>query len=208
MKKLLRWKWELLLLLLVGIMGGLLSYWLTANPTSSFVRFLLSVGIFADGGFAVLVLRRLWRDKWRQALAKGSRAIASGIAKLFLRLFERWNLLAPTKRNQLGGKTTFSLDLSSFRTEKAIRHKPKKWRQLQSNRERMSFLYRHMMVEKLRHGFLANASDTPSELAQRGEHEAHETALFQLYTDLRYDERREPTDEILAELRDDFHIKQ
>ena len=77
MKKLLRWKWELLLLLVVGIMGGLLSYWLTANPTSSFVRFLLSVGIFADGGFAVLVLRRLWRDKWKQALAKGSQVIAS-----------------------------------------------------------------------------------------------------------------------------------
>ena len=206
MKKLWKLRFELSSLLSFTFVLGICIYWISRRPSAPFIRFLLSLSLFASAALFVLSFRRLWQTKWKKAVAKGIRKALSSAAKLLIRILEKWNEKQKGK-HILGGKTTVSFDFSLLEKEEKKPRKPRKWKQLQSNKERLRFLYRRMINERIEKGVPIYSSETPCEIQQKTEYEAHEEELFSLYIGMRYDERAEPNEEALLKLKDNFHVK-
>ena len=191
---------SLLCILSIGI------YWVGNLPTDPWVLFGLNAGLFFFGFLFLFNLIKLWRTKWKEALKEGLRKLLAGLASLFIAIVEKWNE-AQNDQGHLGGKTSVTFDL--FRAEKEDKKSSKlpKWKHLQTDRERMRFLYRSMMTERVKKGALVYSSETPSELKQKQENQEHEEALFDLYISHRYDERQQPSEEAIENLKEQFHIK-
>ena len=206
MKKLWKLRFELSCLLSFTFLFGICIYWVSNRPSAPFIRFLLSLALFAAAVLFVLSFRRLWKTKWKKALKTGIRKALVGVAKLFIHILEKWNEKQQGK-HILGGKTTLSFDFSVLEKEEKQPRKPRKWKQLQTNKERLRFLYRRMINERIEKGVPIYSYETPCEIQQKTEYEAHEEKLFALYINLRYDERSEPSEEDLLKLKDEFHIK-
>lgn len=167
-----------------------------------FAVFLCSVGTLA----AMLVL--LWKTKWKRFFADTSRAVlarvTSALRTVIGRIFDRLNLRVGAGAHTITGTATIIFDTSgSEKLTRATRKVPK-WRQTQSDRERLRLLYRYMISYKLKHGMRASSVDTPSELKKRAEHAELEGELFDLYVESRYDERTEPPEAKIAEIKSAF----
>ncbi len=191
---------------LLGVFAATVSYWLQNQPKDSFVRFVLSLILALCGYFLYRLLRRLWRTKWKRALRRAAEFLLTRASGFLLKFLERWHIKRE-RGTELGGKTTVSFDFSAFEKTEKKPQKPPKWKQLRTDRERLRYLYRGMLGGKIRRGFLAYSSETPLELQQKGEHEEAEKRLFALYTELRYDERREVPENTVQRLKEEINIK-
>ena len=189
-----------LLILSVGF------YWAGNQPTDPWVLFGLNACLLLSGILFLITLVRLWRLKWKQALKDGLRKLLTGLASLFIAIAEKWNE-SQSATDRLGGTTSVFFDLTlKEKAEKKAKKAPK-WKHLQTDRERVRFLYRSMMNERVRKGDLIYSSETPLELKQKQENQAHEEELFDLYLSCRYDERSEPSEEAVEQLKEQFHVK-
>ena len=189
-----------LLILSVGF------YWAGNQPTDPWVLFGLNACLVFAGVLFIVTFLRLWRLKWKQALKEGLRKLLTGLASLFIAIAEKWNE-SQSATDRLGGTTSVFFDLTlKEKAEKKAKKAPK-WKHLQTDRERVRFLYRAMMIDRIKKGELVYSSDTPMELKQKKENESHEEALFDLYLACRYDERQEPSEHTVEALKEQFHIK-
>ena len=181
-------------------------YWAGNQPTDPWVLFGLNAGLLLCGILFTVTFIRLWRMKWKKAIAAGLRMLLTGLASLFIAIAEKWNESQDPK-DRLGGTTSISFDFSHLEKSEKKAQKPPKWKHLQTDRERVRFLYRTMMTERVKRGALVYSSETPTELKQKQENEAHEEELFDLYISCRYDERCEPSEHTVEALKEQFHIK-
>lgn len=206
MKTIKKYGWEILCVLSAILILGIGVYWAGHQPTDPPVLFGLNVGIILCAVLFVISFIRLWRTKWKTAIASGLRKLLVGIATLFVAIVEKWNENANVN-DRLGGTTSVSFDFSPLEKEEKKAHKLPKWKHLQTDRERLRFLYRAMMTERVKKGALVYSDETPTELKQKQENEAHEEELFDLYISCRYDERQQPSEETLQQLKEQFHVK-
>lgn len=189
-----------LLILSVGF------YWAGNQPKDPWVLFGLNACLLLSGILFLVTLVRLWRLKWKQALKDGLRKLLTGLASLFIAIAEKWNE-SQSATDRLGGTTSVFFDLTLKEKAEKKAQKPPKWKHLQTDRERVRFLYRAMMTERVRKGDLIYSSETPLELKQKRENQAHEEELFDLYLSCRYDERQEPSEHTVEALKEQFHVK-
>ena len=181
-------------------------YWVGNQPKDPWILFGLNACLLLSGILFLVTLVRLWRLKWKQALKDGLRKLLTGLASLFIAIAEKWNE-SQSATDRLGGTTSVFFDLTlKEKAEKKAKKAPK-WKHLQTDRERVRFLYRSMMNERVRKGDLIYSSETPLELKQKQENQAHEEELFDLYLSCRYDERSEPSEEAVEQLKEQFHVK-
>jgi hypothetical protein len=181
-------------------------YWAGNQPTDPWVLFGLNAGLLLSGVVFIVTFIRLWRVKWKKILATGLRKLLTGLASLFIAIAEKWNE-SQNPKDRLGGTTSIFFDFSPLEKSEKKAQKPPKWKHLQTDRERVRFLYRAMMIDRIKKGELVYSSDTPMELKQKKENESHEEALFDLYLACRYDERQEPSEHTVEALKEQFHIK-
>lgn len=201
-----KYRLELLALWFAAALSSTVVFWLSREPSSNFIIFLLSLSVAFNGGMLYWLLRRLWQTKWRRIAAIGVQKLIEGLTGLLFRIRERFGLGA-RRRFELGGKTTVSFEMPLFEKKEVKKEKPRKWKQLQNGKERVRYLYRQMLTEKIRHGFLAYCDETPLELQQKEEHEPPENELFLLYNQTRYHKDWEPGEEELLSLKDQLNIK-
>ena len=172
------------------------------RPSTSLGRFLFFSVIIADIVLTLLFLRILWLKKWKSALAKASQkafeTLSRWVLKLIDRIFERFGL----RSNQtiIKGKTEVIFDsVDGGRLDR--RKKAKRWKHMESDRERLRFLYGSMITHRIKEGKRARSSDTPLELCEREENTHTEEELFTLYIDARYDDRTEVKEETVMSLK-------
>ena len=197
MKKILEYWREIGCLFAGTLFAYFLLLWSNRPPKTNNERFLLSAGAVVSFLVLLVLLRQLWRRKWKYAFAQATQQLWARAATLFSGVFEhfakKWNLGGAGKQTTLFGKTTVHFDFGT--AEKAVKKAAKlpKWKQLQNDRERLGFLYRRMITEKIKAGTRVYASDTPSEVRVRSVNSEPENALFDCYTHIRYDERAVPS---------------
>ena len=206
MKIMKKYGWEFLLFFSLSIVLSIGFYWVGNQPTDPWVLFGLNAGLLLCGILFTVTFIHLWRVKWKKAIAARLRMLLTGLASLFIAIVEKWNESQDPK-DRLGGTTSISFDFSHLEKSEKKAQKPPKWKHLQTDRERMRFLYRSMMTERVKKGALVYSSETPTELKQKQENEAHEEELFDLYISCRYDERCEPSEHTVEALKEQFHIK-
>ena len=66
----------------------------------------------------------------------------------------------------------------------------------------MRYLYRYRTNDRIKHGDRIYAADTPSELREREDIPERDEALLDLYVTYRYDDRREPSESEITELKE------
>ncbi|MBQ8408383.1 MAG: hypothetical protein IJY39_05905 [Clostridia bacterium] len=144
---------EILLFILAATAATLVYYWTVDRPTDTLTQSFMLIGIAVCIAGAVWLVRSLWRDKWRQAATRGMQRLFSKMQRFFERFAERLGFKRSNK-SVLGGKTMVIFDRVTGREEEiaAKTAKPPKWKHLQSERERMRYLYRQMIAGKLKKG--------------------------------------------------------
>lgn len=194
-----RYKFELLILLLVVA----LLFMLTQSPRDPLVSLIHKLLIIADVLLILGTLRRLWREKWRKFVAKKAHEVILRVVEFFIRVSDRLNL-ASRRKNVISGKTKVEFNFERAEKQRDQRARGKRWKHLESPREKLRYIYRQTLSNKIKHGGRIYAQDTPSELAKSEDIGEGERELMLLYATYRYDERREPDDKAVADLKEKY----
>ncbi len=191
---------------LVSLFAQIAVWLVDQKADTSFERFLLVALIFADFFALLYLLRELWRKKWKKAFVKTARALLAGASRFVIRLLEKWNIGKSKSRGVLSGSTVITFDSVSY-DRQSKKARKRKWKHMQNERERLGFLYRHMMNERIKNGMRATSHHTPCELSKMTENTDTEQELFELYINTRYDERIEPEEQTVERLRSSLGVK-
>lgn len=180
-------------------------------PETSFGRFAIILLGFANFFAFAWLLRELWRKKWKKRFLRIGQSIFEKLSSFFMRAAERilkkFNIGRKHRKNIIGGNAKITFDSDIFEKKAAVRKKHPKWKNLQSDRERLSFLYRQMINSKIKSGTRVYACDTPSELLERTQNNDAEKEIFDLYIGVRYDERANLPTNNMSALKESLEAK-
>ncbi len=181
----------------------LLGFWMGHYKTLSYpAQGVLAAVCLADG-FVIWKLYRRLKKKWKEALTERAKKLFARASMLLMKLMEKFDgVLRLFRRNRtvMGGKTTYSFDFSTPEKKKKPPKAPK-WKQMETARQKLGYLYYHLITRRLKEGMPAKSADTPLELQHRRENLPPEEQLFDLYVSARYDERAELSEDELDELK-------
>lgn len=194
-----RYRFELLILLLVVA----LLFMLTQSPRDPLISLIHKLLIIADILLILGTLRSLWREKWRKFVAKKAHEVIVRVVEFFLSVTERLNL-ASRRKNVISGKTKVEFNFDRAEKQRDQRARGKRWKHLESPREKLRYIYRQTLSNKIKHGERIYAQDTPSELAESETVGDGEREMIKLYATYRYDERREPDGKTVADLKEKY----
>ncbi len=157
----------------------------------------------ADTVMMIPLLRRLHK-KWKAKTDEALKRLFASAALLFMRLaekLEKYTHFFRRKKNTVYGKTTYSFDFSAPERQKKKPPKPPRWKQMETARQKLGYLYYHLITARIKGGMHAKSTDTPLDLKRRQENLPDEERVFDLYLDARYDERAELEEQELDGLK-------
>ena len=193
------WILSLCLLLLVTAAG----YWMERYQTMPYpLQACFALFCIADG-IVILRLYKKLKKKWSEALAERAKKLFARASMLLMKLLEKFDGVARLfrrNRTTMGGTTSYAFDFSTP-VKKKKPPKPPKWKQMESARKKLGYLYYHLITRRIKEGMPACSADTPLELQHRRENPPTEERLFDLYVETRYDERAELSEEELHLLK-------
>ena len=179
------------------------------RPENRMLQSVLLIVIIAEGVVSWLLFRSLWRRKWRARATARMQRLFAGLQKFIERIVDKTGLQRKKSKNSiLEGKTTIRFDKGGRdrEYERVRAEKQPKWKHLSDNRGRMRFLYRGMIISKIRKGAQIYSSETPSEIERNQEKTPREQQLFDMYIRCRYDERQFPDPTELQRIKEDLNI--
>lgn len=178
-------------------------YFTFERPENIFAVSFMILGMLAFAAGAYIFFRLLWKKKWRDSTVIRIQKVFDRIQRWVERVSTKLGLNNREKKSVLEGKTKIIFEKSVSRETKKHTNevRPPKWSRLQSNRDRVRYLYRGMTTEKIRHGERIYCFDTPSELLAKQEKGSDEEKLIEVYVSCRYDERKEPDAKKVSELK-------
>ncbi len=202
------WRENALLLSIAGFVT--LTYYFTyARPDETYLQALMIIGAVAFAVLSIVLIRLLWKKKWKNATAERLQRVFGRLQRLIERVSTKFGFSQRTKKSVLSGKTRIIFEKGSEREtlRSSAEEKTPKWGRLRDDRAKMRYLYRGMIIEKIRRGESVYRFETPSELSSRQKNSAAEQELFEMYISCRYDERSVADRERVAELKKELGIK-
>lgn len=169
------------------------------DPDASSARSVLFVAFIADGVALYFTIRKLWKTKWKKAFLSSVQKLIAKIAKRLTAFLEK--RIRSKKTTVLSAQTTVSFDFPLQELSKKKTPKAAKWKHLNNDRERLGYLYKHVIEFNINHGLLVFSSDTPIEVSMKKEYEAFENQIFDLYIANRYTDTLETDSHTLDELK-------
>ena len=152
--------------------------------------------------FFIWRLSKKWRERTAEQVRVLSRKLLRRISERVLQILERWQRrLGRNTGDLLGGRTRMEFDLYGDRGKRG-KHRRAAWRQLESEREKIRWLYAGMVESRLKRGTHILPSDTPSQIARRKDSTPEQCELITWYEDCRYDPRRSPPEGAAQRWRD------
>lgn len=186
MKLIRKYGYEILASILGVAFVTMLAYLLIVKPEDLMTRGTVMFMMFFDAIAAYYVLRKLWRTKWRYRVMPSLQKAFEKIARA-IRIF-RQKLGIPEKepKTVLRGKATISFDAKPVYEQAKRIKKPKGWKSLQTDRERLGYLYKRMIDTNIHQGVPIFSSETPTEIRDKKDYRDHENQIFDLYVANRY----------------------
>lgn len=194
-------KYKLELLLLLLFVAFLLL--ITLSSPNPLIDLIFKLSLIADVVAFFYTLLALWRNKWRGAVVRTAQKAFVRVAKAFMRVLEAVGARRKN-RNILSGQTQVSFGIERAERIRKSELRQKKWKQLESSREKMRYLYRYSIKDRIKRGERIYATDTPSELREREDIIERDEAMLALYVAYRYDERREPSESEIMQLKEKY----
>lgn len=177
------------------------------KPASRVAETVLDALIMVSGIALVIFVWRLSK-KWRQQAAERVRALSRRLLRQLservMRILERWQRMRGRGADDLlGGRTRVEYDLFDSRGRRK-KQKRAHWKQLESERERIRWLYAGMIEGRLKRGAHIRSAETPWQIARHEDSTPEQQELIDLYTDCRYDPRRQPTEGKAQRWKDNY----
>lgn len=194
-----KYRYEFLAVVLTAALLILGFYLVMAVSDANSIRSPLFAAFVADGVALYFTIRKLWRTKWKKAFLSSVQKIIAKIANRLAAFLEK--RIRGKKVTVLSGKTTVSFDFPLQELSKKKSPKPTKWKHLKSDRERLGYLYKHVVEFNINHDLLVFSSDTPIEVKMKKEYETFENQIFDLYIENRYKDTLEIDTLTLNELK-------
>lgn len=205
MKQLRKYSYEILACLLGVAFVTMLLYLIAVQPESLNVRGTVMFGMLFDAIALYFVLRKLWRSKWRYRIAPVAQKVLEKLVRVLKIFRAKLGLEGKDTRTVLRGKVTVSFDAKISTATAKRAKKPQGWGSLQSDRERLGYLYRHMIDQNISRGLPVFSSETPSEIREKKSYKDCENQIFDLYVENRYREQvtldREGLNDLKKELK-------
>ena len=200
MKKLYKFRYEILLALLSALFVNSL----IIRPSTEIGTQIKLTGSVILLLLAFLVLYKLYKLKWRRALASGLHKLMIAVNKVFKGLLDKWGI-SSKQQNVITGDTKVFFNLSEIRQQKKrVSQKAKSWKHLTTQRERLGFLYKKAINQRVKHGERIYSSHTPEEIKQNANDSDCDYTLIELYGKYRYDERKEPDGKLVASIKEEL----
>ena len=178
--------------LLAGILGTafatMLLYLLIVTPEDLMVRGTIMFGLFFDAIAIYYTLRKLWRTKWRYRVMPAVQKIFEKIARVLKIFREKLGIPERDQQTVLKGKSKIFFDTKETNVSTKRAKKPSTWKSLQTDKERLGYLYRRMIDTNINQGLPVFSSETPSEIRGKKEYRNVENQIFDLYVENRYKE--------------------
>ncbi len=205
MKQIRKYGYEILASLLGAAFVTMLLYLVIVKPEDLYVRGTVMFGMFFDGIAIYYALRKLWRTKWRYRVMPAVQKVFEKIARVLKIFRTKLGLERENRRTVLKGKTTISFDTKPLFAQVKRTKKPQGWKSLQTDRERLGYLYRRMIDGNINQGLPVFPSETPSEIKEKKDYRDCENQIFDLYVANRYKGEvsldREALDNLKKELK-------
>ncbi len=199
MRTIQKYRYESLAIVLTAALLVLGFYLTMTDSDENSVPSALFAAFVADGVVLYFIIRKLWRTKWKKIFLSSVQKIIAKIANRLAAFLEK--RIRGKKVTVLSGKTTVSFDFPLQELSKKKAPKAIKWKHLKNDRERLGYLYKHVIQFNINHGLLVFSSDTPIEIKMKKEYETFENQIFDLYITNRYKDTLEIDTLTLNELK-------
>lgn len=193
---------EIRMVCLVALQYGLYDLWRTYRPENLYIQIALEVSCIIVTVFLFKTVRDIWRRELKSIIGMKLKMMMTRLVGIFVKYSDKLSVYF-RGANVAKGKTDVSFDYSIFKTNKIKRDrfKPPKWKDMNSGREKLGYLYYKIITDRVDSGKDIYASDTPSELKLREANSEHEDRVFDIYIRTRYDERQFVSEEEMTELK-------
>ena len=195
---------ELISLLLFGCATATLAIWNKVKPTNHYIQLAFAIVLLLFVIPLYLVMRSNWRQRYRRPFIIGLRKAIVGASRFLIKIVGRFSFFH--RGNVISGRTTVHYDFSAFRKDERRRRKTAekqpRWRDMESPRQKLGFLYYRVISDRIKHGEIITSHETPLEISKRPTENEAMDELFQMYNEVRYDERNQPDEETVCNLRE------
>ena len=195
---------ELISLFLFGGATATLAVWNTVKPTNHYVQLAFAIVLLAFVIPFYLVMRRCWRVRYRAPFIIGLRKAIVGASRFLIKIAGHFSFFH--RGNVISGRTTVHYDFSAFRKDERRRRKTAekapRWKDMESPRQKLGFLYYRVITDRIKHGEIITSHETPLEISKKTTQSEAVDELFEMYNSVRYDERTEPDEKSVHELRE------
>lgn len=176
--------------ILLGILGvafftGTL-YIVLVMPEDLMVRGTIMFGLFFDAIAIYYVLRRLWRTKWSRRVVPIVQKLFEKLAQVLKIVRQKLGIKEREPQTVLKGRSIIFFDTKPITEQAKRKKKPSAWKNLQTDKEKLGYLYRKMIDTNIHQGLSVFASETPTEIKDKKEYREHENQIFDLYVANRY----------------------
>ena len=191
--------------ILAGILGfafalGVL-YLILVMPEDLMTRGTVMFALFFDGIAIYFVLRRLWRTKWRYRVIPAVQKVFEKLARVFKIVAKKLGIKERSTQTVLGGKSKIFFDLKPINEQTKRAKKAKGWKAMQSDKERLGYLYKRIIDTNISQGLPVFSSETPSEIKEKKTYRDVENRIFDLYVENRYKDEITLDAEVLDDLK-------
>ena len=191
--------------ILAGILGfafalGVL-YLILVMPEDLMTRGTVMFALFFDGIAIYFVLRRLWRTKWRYRIIPAVQKVFEKLARVFKIVAKKLGIKERSTQTVLGGKSKIFFDLKPINEQTKRAKKAKGWKAMQSDKERLGYLYKRIIDTNISQGLPVFSSETPSEIKEKKTYRDVENRIFDLYVENRYKDEVTLDAEVLDDLK-------
>lgn len=186
MKLIRKYGYEILASILGIAFVTMLLYLLLVKPEDLMVRGTVMFMMFFDAIALYYVLRKLWRTKWRYRVVTSVQKVFEKIARVLKIFRQKLGIPEREQKTVLKGKATISFDAKPIYEQAKRVKKPKGWKSLQTDKERLGYLYKRMIDTNISRGVPIFSSETPTEIKGKKSYHNHENQIFDLYVANRY----------------------
>lgn len=199
---------ELLAFALLLCTCGVIALWTHYKPSNHYIQLLFAIALLIFAIPLFIVSKKIWREKWREPFFLACKKGFIAASRFVMRFASRFNFLSFWSRgaNVINGRTSVSYDLSLLskdkRRRKKERIKPLRWKDMNTSRERLGYLYYRTVTQKIKSGAVVSSHETPNEIMLRFTENEAENEMFALYSSTRYDTRKPLDEDEILSLKD------
>lgn len=205
-----RYRTELLFLLFFLLSTCVTALWSHFRPQNHYVQLCFALLLLCVALPAYLLLRKMWREKLREPILSGIKKAFISASRVFMRALSKLPVFR-FRGNVISGRTSVSYDLFSVSKNRGRRKekppKPPRWKDMNTARERLGYLYYRIITNRIKNGAVIAAHETPHEISQRLNPTETEHEILTLYKSTRYDERKPLNEEEIVKLKEELFSK-